>query len=128
MNLGLSIQVIDSGLRVIAETTYGLTSLRLGALMREAGYVALGVDPARHYAGVMPWHGSLPEVEKRLSDFAKRRATVEATLEDALLDDDVRAQRDAEAAALSAAINGLLISGTVETAGNWSPTGTARRS
>ena len=52
-NLELSIRCIDFGLSVVDGTGYGLTNLRLGALMREAR--------------MMPWLGSLPEVEKRLA-------------------------------------------------------------
>jgi len=37
-NLALSIRVIDFGLGVITDTGYDLTTLRLGQLMREAGY------------------------------------------------------------------------------------------
>lgn len=98
-SLSLSIRCIDFGLRVVEDTGYDLTTLRLGELMREAGYAVEGADPDRHYAGTMPWHGSLPEVEQRIEDLTKRRERAQAALDDALLDDDERAAQEAAAKA-----------------------------
>ena len=82
-----------------------LTTLKLGALMVADGYEIVGADPARYYGGGLPWFGSLPEVQRRLEDLDRRREEAQAALDEALLDDDVRAKRDAEAAANIAALN-----------------------
>jgi hypothetical protein len=84
-NLKLSIFVIDRGLGVLNDSGYALETLRLGALMREAGYT-----------GQLPWHGSLSQVERRIQDIRKRRAQAEAQLADALLDDAERERLAAE--------------------------------
>jgi hypothetical protein len=67
-NLTLSIRVIDVGPVAANGTGYDLTTLRLGVLMREAGYEPEGADPDRRYCGVMPWFGSLPQVERRIAE------------------------------------------------------------
>ena len=90
-NLTLSIRTIDFGLGVVNGTGYGLDTLRLGALMREAGYAPTGADPDRNYGGVMPWFGSLPEVERRIQQLTKHRAEAQARLDEALLNDADRA-------------------------------------
>ena len=95
-NLVLSIRAIDLGPDVANGTGYDLTTLRLGALMIESGYEVLGADRDRHYAGKLPWHGSLPKVERRLADWRKQRAEAEARLADAVLDEAGRERRVAE--------------------------------
>jgi len=106
-NLTVSVRCIDFGPSVIAETGYDLTTLRLGALMREAGFEVVGADADRNYNGEMPWHGSLTEVEQRISDVSRRRAEAQARLDDALLDDDARATLEAEAQARRDALNAM---------------------
>ena len=86
-NLTLSIKTIDVGVAVVNGTGYDLTTLRLGALMREAGYEPTGADPHRNYRGVMPWFGSMPEVERRIQQLTKQRDDAQAMLDEALLDD-----------------------------------------
>lgn len=86
-NLTLSIRTIDLGPGVLVNTGYDLVTLRLGGLMREAGYEAVGADPDRNYGGTMTWHGSLREVERRIERLTKERTTAQAQLEAALRDD-----------------------------------------
>lgn len=109
-NLMLSIRCIDHGTGVITHTGYGLGTLRLGALMRDAGYVA-AAPVANQLFGELPWFGATPEVEHRLKHLTARRADAEARLADGLLDDDARAARDAARAAQRAArMNALVTS------------------
>ena len=84
-----------------------MATLALGELMREAGYAPEGADPNSNFAGVMPWGGSLRDIERHAKDVTKRRDAAQATLDDALLDDDERAKRDAEAKARRAALDAL---------------------
>jgi hypothetical protein len=110
INLRLSIRCCDVGPdQALRDSGYDLTTTRLGALMRDAGHEAVGADPSRNYSGVMPWFGSLPEVEYRLSERAKKRAIAEARLAESLLTDEQRAQRDAEAAELREAFNKMKV-------------------
>ena len=90
---------------VVNGSGWDLTTLRLGALMRESGYEPTGADPDRHFSGVMPWFGSLPQVERRIADLKKQRAEAEARLDNALLDDAERERRAAENKAHIAAEN-----------------------
>jgi hypothetical protein len=90
-NLKLSIVAIDRGPGVTGDTGYLLDTLRLGQLMREAGYSS--------------WFGSLPEVEDRIERLVQQRADAQARLDEALLDDEARATRDAETAARLAKLN-----------------------
>lgn len=105
INLTRSIRTIDFGLGVLAESGHDLTTLRLGELMQSAGYEAVGADPTRNYLGVMPWFGSVSEVEQRIAARERRCAAAQAQLDEALLDDDVRAKRDAEADMRRAELN-----------------------
>ena len=75
---------------------YDLTTLRLGDLMI-GFHLPDGRGPDVNYSGQMPWGGSVPDVEQRIADLAAKRATARAALEDAVLDDDERVARDAEA-------------------------------
>jgi hypothetical protein len=104
-NLILSIRAIEHGPDVANGTGYDLTNLRLGALMREAGFEPTGADPDRNYSGVMPWFGSLSQVERRVTDWQKQRAEAEARLAEALLDDAERERRTAETKARIDALN-----------------------
>lgn len=106
-NLTLSIRIIDFGLKVIKDSGYDLLTLKLGELMRAAGYAPQGADPDRNFSGTMPWFGSLPEVEKRIGALAARREQAQAALDDALMDDAERAERDAAAKARRDALNAL---------------------
>ncbi len=108
-NLTLSIRVIDFGPTVLKETLYDLTALRLGALMSEAGFEVVGADPLRNFSGVMPWHGSIKEVEHRMKDVERRRAAAQEALDTALLDDDGRAKREAEAKEYRDALNSMRV-------------------
>ncbi len=89
-NLTLSIATIDHGPAVLTNTGYDLTTLRLGQLMRDAGYEPSGADPIRHYSGVMPWFGSIADVTERLDALNKQRDEVQARLDAALSRDDDR--------------------------------------
>ena len=104
-NLKLSIQVIAFGPDMTNGSGYDLTTLRLGALMREAGFEPVGADSDRHYSGIMPWFGSLSEVERRISEGKTQYAKAEAHLADALLDDAERERRAIAEKARMAAIN-----------------------
>jgi hypothetical protein len=106
-NLTLSIRCIDFVPSLLKDTLYDVSTLRLGELMREAGYEAQGADPDRNYAGTMPWAGSLRDIEHRTKDVTKRREAAQSALDDALLDDDERAKREAESKARIAALNAL---------------------
>lgn len=105
-NLKLSIGAIDRGLDTVDGSGYRLETLRLGRLMREAGYVE--APPADgEMLGHLPWYGSTPEVEQRIQQINRTRAEAEARLAHALLDDaererraaDDKARREAERAA-----------------------------
>jgi len=96
-NLTLSIKVIDEGLPVLEKSTYDLTTIRLAKLMIEDGYGIIGRDPRINFLGTLPWHGSIPEVEERIATVERRRAEAQSALDDALLSDEERAARDAQA-------------------------------
>ena len=85
-------------------TGFSLETSPLGALMRAAGYVETPPTEGRVH-GRLPWYGSLPEVELRLKELRQREADARARLQDALLDDDERAQRDAANKERAAALN-----------------------
>lgn len=108
------IRYIDHGL---GASTIGpvltLEPTRLGELMAAAGYAVSG--DALH--GPNGWRGSLPEVEKRLADLAKRRAAAEAALDEVLMSDEERAARDAEADELRAASSSMRLKGNAEGTG-----------
>ncbi len=106
-NLRLSIRTIHHGPRVLEETGYGLTNLRLGELMIASGYEVVGAEG--NFAGTLPWFGTLSEVERQIADVEARRARAQAQLDEALLDDDERERRDAEAAALRDAFNSMRV-------------------
>ncbi len=106
-NLELSILTIDRGVHILTGTGYDLTNLRLGQLMIEAGYEVIGADPDRNYSGTLPWLGSIKEVERRMQEVERRRVVAQAALDDALLADDERMQREAEATARRDALNKL---------------------
>lgn len=93
-NLMLSIRCIDHGTGVVEHSGYNVETLRLGALMRESGFVA-APPVANQLFGALPWSGSMPEVEHRLKALAVRRTDAEARLADGLLDDEARAARNA---------------------------------
>jgi len=85
-NLKLSIMTVDRGRGVFDGSGYALETLRLGALIREAGYVE--APPVEGQAvGRLPWFGSLPEVEQRLHDLQKRRDEAQARLDATLRDE-----------------------------------------
>lgn len=108
INLSLSIRCIDRGLDMLVQNSgYDLTTLRLGELMRASGYEVRDADPQRAYLGRLPWHGSLDEVEHRITTLAARRARAEADLAAALLSDDERTAREAEWQARRDALNAM---------------------
>jgi hypothetical protein len=96
-NLTLSIAVIDTGLQVLENSVYDLSTLRLGRLMQDDGFKLIGADSRRNYAGAMEWFGSIPETEARIATIEQQRAAAESMLTEALLDDDERQRLDAEA-------------------------------
>ena len=108
-NLSLSIKTIDRGLRVLDNSGYDLTTIRLGELMIASGFAIVGADPATNYAGTLPWCGSMPEVEKRIATLAAKRQQAEAALDAAVLTDDERHAIETEAAARRTALNALIV-------------------
>lgn len=98
-NLTLSIKTIDFGIDVVNGTGYDLTTLRLGELMRDAGFEPAGADRDRNYSGEMPWFGSLPDVERRIAALQKQRDDAQARLDEAMLDDAQRERLAAESKA-----------------------------
>jgi hypothetical protein len=110
-NLALSIECIDFGPGVLRDSGYELTTLRLGALMREAGYEPVGAAPERGYLGQLPWFGTIAEAEARIAALAAKRAQAQSALDDALLDDAVREQQEAEAEKWRRALDGLRLRG-----------------
>lgn len=90
--LRLSITVIDRGCG-----TWPNGAVMLGGPLVDV-ITATGAYFQAERPGV-PWFGSMPEVEHRIADMQKRLATAQAQLDEALLDDDARAARDAESQA-----------------------------
>ena len=107
----MSIRCIDFGLGQLRDSGRELTNLRLGELMIASGYAVTGSDRSRNYAGTLPWHGSIKEVEKRLKETARLRARGAAQLDSALLDDDVRELQERGHKRLRDALNGLRLRG-----------------
>ena len=106
-NISHSLRCIDFGLAEFKDSGWDLMTLRLGALMREAGYEPTAQEPARNYAGEMPWFGTVDDVEHRLKNTERRRAAALAQLDDALMDDAERERREAESKQRIAALNAL---------------------
>ena len=100
-NLTMSIVMLDRGLNLDG-TGYTLETLRLGDLMRASGFVAAPPVKDLEASGRLPWFGSLDQVEKQLKQLQARRDAAQASLDDALLDDESRARRTAERAARNA--------------------------
>lgn len=113
-NLTLSIKCIDFGLRVFKDSGWELANSKLGQLMREAGYEQTGADPSRNYSGELPWFGSLPEVEKRLTMLAAQRADAKTALDEALMSDEERAAREAENKAYRDAYNSMNVKNSAD--------------
>ena len=82
-NLTFSIQCLDRGIGVLADTGWALATTRLGDLMREAGYRE-GPKIENQVHGEMPWFGSLPDVERRLRDLQAQRDVAQAQLDAAM--------------------------------------------
>lgn len=80
-NVKLSITAIDRGF--IEGTGWELGTLRIGQLMREAGYKE-GPKIENQACGPLPWFGSLPEVERRVKGLLEQRDAAQAPLEAAL--------------------------------------------
>lgn len=84
-NVLLSIQVIDRGVRVLEDTGYGVGTLRLGELMKSAGFQqSARVD--NQLVGDMPFYGSLPAIEEQLAALRKERDDARYRLDAALRD------------------------------------------
>lgn len=77
----------------------------IGIPLAEA-IVAAGYEPPTNRPGVA-WFGSLPEVEQRIQQLTKERDEAQAALDNAMLDDDARAKKDAESAARRDRINAM---------------------
>jgi hypothetical protein len=105
-NLSLSIQAIDRGEGVVKGTGYGLETLRLGTLMREAGYKPAPTIEG-HAFGRLPWAGSLPEVTDRIAALTKQRNEAQAQLDEALLDEPARARLTAQRVERAARLNAM---------------------
>jgi hypothetical protein len=114
INLTLSIKCIDFGPAVFDNTTYDVISSRLGQLMRAAGFEPQGADPQANFGGIMPWFGSLRDLDHAAQDVPRRRAQAEAALAEALLDDDAREAQEAEATALRDALNSMRIKNSLD--------------
>ncbi|MGB2710115.1 MAG: hypothetical protein WBC33_01255 [Conexibacter sp.] len=105
-DLTFSIRLID-GFKTTLPVV-DLSSTRIGRFMAEAGYAVVG--EALH--GPRGWRGSLPDVERRVKQQQQQRAAAEHRLADALLDDDARAKRDAEAAARRQTLDSMRLRGS----------------
>src|SRR5260221_9010161 len=81
----LSIITIDRG-HVSEDTGSCLETLRLGHLMRAAGYVE-GPKIENQVCGRLPWFGAMPEVERRIQELQQQRDGAQARLDEAVLDD-----------------------------------------
>ena len=93
-NLECSLRYIDRGeVRQMHDLGYAPDTLRLGALMRDAGCER--------------WLGSTEEVQHRIRETERRRAQAQAALAGALMDDDAREKREAESKALRDAFNAM---------------------
>ena len=95
-NIDLSLKVITEGLQVFDGSTYSLTTLKLGELMIADGYVVTGTDPRISFLGTLPWFGTIDETVARIASVLRRREQLQAQIDDAMLADDVRRQRDIE--------------------------------
>ena len=84
--LTLSIQVLDRGPGVLADTGCALETLRLGQLMREAGYEQNVPPPSGEIGLRLPWFGSIPEVTRRIRKLEERKKDAQARLDAALAD------------------------------------------
>jgi hypothetical protein len=71
--LTLSIQVLDRGPGVLADTGCALETLHLGQLMRESGYEQKVRPPSGEIGLRLPWFGSIPEVTRRITQLEARR-------------------------------------------------------
>lgn len=80
-NYTLSLRAIDDAFR--PDTGYALQSLRLGALMAAAGFVADTPADGQMF-GNLAWHGSLPNTDYRIADLTKRRAETQGHLNAAM--------------------------------------------
>lgn len=92
VNVRLSILCVDRGKGVAEGTGWSLATLRLGHLLAERN---------------IAWVDALPEVEHRIAEAKRRCDDAESRLAIALLDDEERAKRDADARARAAAFNAL---------------------
>lgn len=108
-DLAFSIKLIDVGLGI---GTLGpiitLAPTRLGELMAAAGYATSGPE----LRGPQGWRGSWKEVEQRLKTLAQRRTAAQAALDAAALDDDARANQEAESRVLTEVFNRLHVKGS----------------
>jgi hypothetical protein len=83
-NLTLSIQMLDRGRSVLADTGHVLETLRLGQLMREVGFAQTVPPPSGEIGMRLPWFGSIPEVERRIRELTRRRDEAQSRLAAAL--------------------------------------------
>jgi hypothetical protein len=100
-NLRYSVQCLDFGLGVIEGSGYHLSSLRLGELMREAGYAPLPPAEGQTF-GTFPFPGTLDETERKIKALEKQKAQAGKALEEALMTDEEREARIAAAHAANA--------------------------
>lgn len=104
-NLELSLRVLDHGMGWMQSSGYSLSTLRLGALMRESGFQPVPVP--NQVFGELPWYGSLAEVEHQLTTLTRRREAAQAALKEAQLSDDERAHREAASDEMRATYNAM---------------------
>jgi hypothetical protein len=98
--LTLSVHVIDRGPDLLTNSGFMVDTLPIGDLMKAAGHQIVGADPLHNYSGEIPWpsgaHG-LHDLERVIKANDRRRARAQAQLDEALMDDEEREARDAEA-------------------------------
>lgn len=112
INLELSIKAIDRGLSVFDGTGYELSNCRLGELMKADGVEPVGADPARFYAGIFPWPGSTPQLQREVKELTTRRDALAKKLAEATLSDAERAERDAANAEYARVYNSMRVTGS----------------
>jgi hypothetical protein len=82
-SLTASLRVIDLGLGTLADYGCALAPLRLGELMRRAGFAPLPPPPGAplNFQSDLPWFGGLDEVESRVREAQRRIADARSKLE-----------------------------------------------
>lgn len=106
-DLEFGIKLIDKGFGIAKMGIVTLEPTRIGELMQAAGFAVAGAG----LRGANGWGGALPEVEARIKDLTRRRAAAQAALDEALLTDEERTQKEAEGQAYRDALKAMTIRG-----------------